>query len=339
MVLDLLGVGSNASVYLVRDQEKGQTRALKILDARSESQIKRLLIEAEVQSTLRHENVVEVYEVIETRDYLGLVMEFIDGPTLKELLRRDLHFDEIDNLGQGILRGVRAAHRHRTIHRDLKPSNILLQRTERGLIPKVTDFGLAKVLRPRPVGHGITNTGQLMGSPPYMSPEQIRNARDVDTRADVFSLGSVLYRMCTGKRPFHADDVIQLMVTIAAGEYTPPLDVVPDLPKRMARAIEGALVVDLEERTQNVDHLLALWLDRPIAPSAMKTVKLPHTPRPKPPNIVADLDRVGPDGIASIDSLETEPADVGHAPGRARIFGFALIGVAFVLAAGALALF
>jgi len=298
--------------------------------------------EADIQISLRHENVVEVYEVVDSTDHLGLVMEFIDGPTLSQVLsQRKLTFEEIDNLGQGILRGVRAAHRHNTIHRDLKPSNILLQRTEKGLVPKVSDFGLAKIARRgSPGGNSITKSGQVMGSPPFMSPEQIRDSKTVDARTDVFSLGAVLYRMCTGQRPFNADDVIELFVSISTGVYTPPRDLVPDIPDRMLQAIEGSLVVERDERIQNVDHLLAVWLDRPIAPSAMKTVKHPTQERPVPPEVVRDLDKVGAGQLISVESMEQGPLPrTPQVPGKAWLFGLTLIAIGVGTAVVALALF
>ena len=311
VVLDLLGRGSNASVYLVRDGRDGSTRALKLLDYMSEARIRRLMVEGELQVALRHPNVVEVYETLSEGDHLGLVMEFIDGPTLAEMLaRRSLTVEESDRLAQGILRGVRAVHRRGAIHRDLKPSNILLQRTESGLVPKVADFGLAKALRQDDFRGSITQSGQMMGSPPYMSPEQIRASKHVDARADVFSLGIILYQMATGERPFQREDVLELFACISEGVYTPPRERVPELPDRMVSAIHGALMADVDARIQSTEELLDVWLARTEGPA--------DTCAPYDPD--EDMDA----------SLEAEP-DLPP-PARVWIIGAGLIGLAVVVA-------
>ena len=306
---------------MVRDQHDGCTRALKLLDNMSDVQVRRLMVEAGIQIDLRHRNVVEVYAVLSEGEHLGLVMEYVDGPTLTSVLqRRRLTFDELDSLAQGILRGVRAAHRRGSIHRDLKPSNILLQRTEKGLVPKVTDFGLAKVLVNRQRGRSITQSGQMMGSPPYMSPEQIRNSKKVDARADVFSLGVILYQMATGDRPFHREDIIELFACISSGTYAPAQDVVPELPLRMASAIDGALLVDIGARIQSVEEFLDIWLDRT---------------RDRRSAVPDSTDR----HAALVQSIEEDAEPFPLSPyGPAWMVGLGFLGVAFFLLAMALML-
>ncbi len=210
-----------------------------------------------MQATLRHPNVVSVIDVVEIGTQSALVMEYVDGTTLEDLLVRDPPSPALAlELGRGIVAGVAAAHRAGFVHRDLKPANVLLARCDGGWLPKVTDFGLAKLLD---TDDGIqsTRSGMVMGTPCYMSPEQIRSPNAVDHRADVFSLGCILYELATGTVAFPGDDVLEIFTRIAAGRYVPPLERVPDLHPGFAAAIEGALRTDRGERTPDCDALLA----------------------------------------------------------------------------------
>jgi hypothetical protein len=261
-----IGGGGIGDVYRVRHQQLGSAHALKMLRRTSKDEHRRLLREGRAQSALRHPNVVPVTDVVDVDGAPGLVMELVDGPTLAALLKDGpLPLDEVDRLATQILRGVGAAHAAGVVHRDLKPANVLLQRSDGGWLAKVADFGLARVEGSDP---GVTGGGVPLGTPAYMAPEQIRDARTADERSDVFSLGAVLYELLTGSRAFDAPDVLTTFERIRDGRYEPPEARRPDAPPRMRAAIAAALEVDPERRPPDVPTLLALWAGARPAPGA-----------------------------------------------------------------------
>ena len=260
-VVDVLGTGGMAVVYKVRHTTLGTHHALKVLHAPSRSMRERLLREGRAQAALRHPNIVAVNDVVEVDSSPGLLMEFVEGPTLRRFLQDTLPtWDQVDALARGMLRAVAHAHRAAVVHRDIKPANVLLSIRDRALVPLVTDFGIAKVLQD-PDGQHATATGVAMGTPAYMAPEQFTDARSVDARADVYSLGAVLYEMCTGHMPFPQDDLMAIYVAATAGQVIDPAVHRPDLPPRMARAIRSAMDPDRDARCPTVDALLTLWED------------------------------------------------------------------------------
>ena len=260
VVEGVLGKGGMAVVYRVRHGVLGHAAALKILLVPSPSIRQRLLQEGRVQSNLKHPNVVAVSDVVEVAGAPGLVMEYIDGPPLDRYLESHrLTLDQADSLARGILRGVVAAHAAGTIHRDLKPGNILLAIQDGEIIPKITDFGLAKAMELDGGGNSATRSGLAMGTPAYMAPEQIRSAKSVDERADVFSLGAILYELVTGIRAFPGEDIIDLFSRIGSGSYQPPNQLAPDLPERWVTAIQNSLVPDADKRIRSAAALYEAW--------------------------------------------------------------------------------
>ncbi|MCA9491950.1 MAG: serine/threonine protein kinase, partial [Myxococcales bacterium] len=169
-VQSVLGEGGMAVVYLCRHNQLGTMHALKVLTMSSRTIRERLVQEGRVQALLRHPNVVAVTDIIMLNGAPGLVMEYIEGPSLHDLLGQGpLTFDQIDALAEGILHGVAHAHAQGMVHRDLKPANIMLALDGTTLVPKVTDFGLAKLVEGND-GRAATRTGSTMGTPHYMSP-------------------------------------------------------------------------------------------------------------------------------------------------------------------------
>lgn len=258
-LLTLLGQGGQALVYRVRHRTLGTVHALKIVQHTSSSVRARLLEEGRVQASLRHPNVVNVTDVVEVDGQPGLIMEFVEGPPLNVLLERHrLTLDQVEPLASGLLEGVAYAHRKGFVHRDLKPHNVLCAMQEDGeLVPKILDFGLVKALG-QDSAAGRTRTGQFMGTPHYMAPEQIRNTKGVDKRADVWALGVILYQMVTGVLPFEGEDTFEIFAAITSGRYVPPRQLVP-LPDTVADTIELALRVDQEARADSCERLLRAW--------------------------------------------------------------------------------
>ncbi len=256
----VLGEGGMAVVYKATHIQLGSTHAVKVLKLPTAAIQDRLLQEGRVQAQLRHLNIVSVTDVVDVDGSPGLVMEFIAGAPLSDFLRTHrLNLDQADELARGIIEGVAVAHQAGLIHRDLKPANILLEATGKSLVPKITDFGLAKLLDDGSEGQLHTRSGMSMGTPAYMAPEQIESAKDVDARADVFSLGAILYELVAGQRPFQGGSTLSVLNAVAAGTRRPLQELVPDVPDRVRIAIDGALEPDPDQRIANCDALLDMW--------------------------------------------------------------------------------
>jgi len=271
----VIGSGGTAVVYRVRHQTLGTRHALKVLSITSDVIRERMLTEGRVQATLRHPNVVEVTDVLDVDDAPGLLMEYVEGPSLDKALEKyRINRASAETLFLGIAAAVSEAHEHGLVHRDLKPANVLLSRTSDGFVPKVTDFGLAKVLEEaRGTDEGHTRSGVALGTPAYMAPEQVRDARTVDQSADVFALGCLLYELMTGRRAFPGEDTIAIYNQILDGRYVPPRHYVPDLEDRIDNAIKGAMIVDRTQRIPDMDTLLQVL-------SGQRVWEIPDLPPP-----------------------------------------------------------
>ncbi len=277
VVEERVGAGGMAEVWRIRHVSLGSVHALKVLSYPHPGLRERFLREGQIQVQIRHPNVVAVSDVIEHRGLLGLLMEFVDHVSLQELVDRQgpVPIEQALPLFARILSGVQAAHSAGVLHRDLKPANILMARSPEGLVPKITDFGIAKVVR-EGIPVGATREGSMMGTPGYMAPEQALNARSVDQRADVFALGAILYTMLVGAPPFdlESEDIFQ---NVMDGNY-PPLDqMVPSVPPHVAAAVHGALNPDPAARLPTARALAeALYPDQP---ELLALVVAPETPR------------------------------------------------------------
>ena len=313
-----------AIVYKVKHTQLGTLHALKVLNTPSAQVRDRMLREGRVQGSLRHPNIVPVTDLVEISGSPGLVMEFVDGPTLESLLERYRPtLDQADALATAILEGVAHALRKGFIHRDLKPANVLLANSATGLVPKVTDFGLAKMMgNEEPDGLHHTRSGMIMGTPSYMAPEQIRDSKHVDERADVFSLGVMLYELVSGKKPFVGDDIVKLYTAITSGTFRPIHELVPNIPERMERAITGALAIDRTQRIQDCDRLLAIWrgdqsmrrasTDAELAKAAQSNTAVPDLPEPFFPEASGDAEREITFHDGGGPSAETSPNTRDH---------------------------
>ena len=256
-VRELVGTGGVASVYRVRHTHLQSDHALKVLSLRGSALRRRLIDEGRSQAGLKHPNVLTVTDAFEEEGRLCLVMEYVYGPSLWAFMQ-DYRptLDEALEIFKGMLRGVDAAHRHGLVHRDLKPGNVLLQPTDMGVVPKVADFGLVKIIE-RQSGARITRGGDYLGTPQYMAPEQIRSAKDVDHRADLFSLGCILYELVTGSRAFEGGSTHKTFELIAKGIYEPPRELVPSLPDHVCETIRRCLL-PREERISDCAKVMAL---------------------------------------------------------------------------------
>jgi TolB-like protein len=246
--------------------------ALKVMKpnlASTASARERFRREAQAAAGIEHEHIVTIYQVDEDRGVPYLAMQLLQGESLQSRLERlgRLPLDEVLRIGREVAGGLAAAHERGLVHRDIKPSNIWLESVQigdRGGKVKILDFGL--VWTPGNDGR-LTESGAILGTPGYIAPEQARGA-GFDPRCDLFSLGCVLYQMCTGKIPFEGSDVLATLVSLALDQPQEPRAVNPEVPAALSDFIMQLLGKDPGQRPSSVravaESLAALENDRPI---------------------------------------------------------------------------
>ncbi len=249
----VIGEGGMGVVYRGTDSVRDRTVAIKTLHGNlmGDADIRRRFArEARVMTGWSHPNVVAAFDCIEQRDLQAVVLEFVDGPTLEEHLDRwggPMPDDELLAVFRGVLDAMQAAHDRGIVHRDLKPQNILLASVGESLVPKVMDFGIAKVLE----GTAYTMTGALLGTCRYMSPEQVQSPRKIDRRSDVYSLGVTLFRAVTGRCPFESENHYELMMAHVNQPPPPPSTYRSGLSPELEVLILEALAKDPDARPQS----------------------------------------------------------------------------------------
>ncbi|TNE89438.1 MAG: serine/threonine protein kinase, partial [Deltaproteobacteria bacterium] len=254
-----IGRGGMARVYRVRHVTLDTLHALKVLTLSGEELRERLVREGKVQARLDHPNVVPVRDILDLPQGPGLLMDYIEGESLDTwLMHHDPDDAERERLFVAIARGVGFAHAQGVVHRDLKPGNVMMQERHGEWVPRVADFGLAKLLVDDEGDMLQSRTGRPMGTPAYMAPEQVRSAKHVDARADVFALGCILYELFCGHRAFLGGDSLEVFNRITQGRFRPPRETVEGLEPRIEAAIVGALAVHVDDRIPDCDTLLAV---------------------------------------------------------------------------------
>jgi eukaryotic-like serine/threonine-protein kinase len=263
-VLEQIGAGGMGQVYRARDTRLDRHVALKVIrpsELAGRDGLERFKREARAISRLNHPHICALYDIGEQDGEAFLVMEYVRGETLASRLERGaLRIDEAVRYAAQIAEALDGAHRSGVVHRDLKPSNIMLARN--GV--KLLDFGLAKLREldadraatPTTVSLGLSEDGLILGSLPYMAPEQLEG-KSVDARADLFALGAVLYEMVTGHAPFQGSSKASLIVAILSQEPVPPTTHQPLIPALLDRTIRRCLAKAPDERWQSASDLAA----------------------------------------------------------------------------------
>lgn len=219
--------------------------------------------EARAAALLKSKHVVAVHDYGIEGEVPFIVMELLDGEDLDQRLRRlgGIPLHEGVRIIAEVGKALHKAHSAGLVHRDLKPSNIFLTRTDEGEIVKVVDFGVAKLPSVIAGDNTPTEVDEFLGSPVYMSPEQVRSARDVDARADLWSIGVIIYRVLTGKVPFEGKTPGDLLVKVCTDPHLPPSRHHPGLPPKLDSFIDRALAKDPEDRFQSASELVAAFAE------------------------------------------------------------------------------
>ncbi len=259
-----VGKGGMSWVFRGHDGQTGKTVAVKILLPHlvEEKRVRaRFEDEGRYQGRLHHPNIVQVYDVFSDGTVCAIVMEWIVGEDLRDLLKRlrqSIPLTEIWHLMSAILDAMSHAHGHSLIHRDLKPSNILLHEEGLRMVPKVADFGIAKAIDEQ--DDGLTRTGASLGTLKYMAPEQFLDSKHVDQRADIYSLGVLLFLLLTGRLPFRGDSQVVLYKQMHEGPPS-PRSLNPDISEFLESVLLRCLSTMPEQRyasCEELAHALAL---------------------------------------------------------------------------------
>lgn len=278
-IVSELGRGSMGVVYQGFDPVIGRTVAIKTMlleglaSAEFEEYKARFQREAQAAGVLSHPNIVTVYDFGEDNGVLYLAMEFLEGKSIQQLVEKHtvMPIETIIPLYEQICSALDHAHQNRIVHRDVKPANIMI--LDSGLV-KVTDFGIAKVM-----SMGMTQAGQVLGTPNYMSPEQVKG-RQIDGRSDIFSLGVILYELITGERPFGGQNITTVIYKIINENPISPRELDSTIHPGLCYVISKALAKSPEERYQACRELaddLRNYknLGGMAAPSATVVIKVP----------------------------------------------------------------
>ncbi len=254
-IVRLLGKGGMGEVYEARHTLIGRTCAIKVLspdENMTEELLARMVREARAASMLGHPNIVQIYDFrMDSSGRFFMAMELLEGRSLADLMSEHHTFTSkiAASITLQILSALAAAHAKGVVHRDLKPDNIFLATDSTGNAKvKLLDFGISKFTSKVAGDMRLTQTGAVLGTPYYMSPEQAEGRKDLDTRSDLWSCGTILYEMVTGRVPFYGESYNQVMAAILMKPYTPPRCIAADLEPGFERIIMKAMEKDPENR-------------------------------------------------------------------------------------------
>jgi serine/threonine-protein kinase len=310
-IVGRIGHGTMGDVYRARDTALNRDVAIKTIADEmggDETLRKRFLREAQSAARLNHPNIVTVYDFGQDRGKLYMAMELLEGTDLKQSLikKQIVGLDEKLGVMEQILDGLAFAHANEVIHRDLKPANVFL--LPKGKV-KIVDFGLARL-----AGSDMTRTGMVMGTPHYMSPEQVRGEK-VDARSDVFSLGCIFYEMLAGRKPFDSETIHAVLFKVLQDDPQPIQEAAPYLPAVVMQLVARALRKDPNERFQNAGEFLQQLRQARQAFLTGKGHEVPAEPRPAGTGSRPSVDAAGLTGAAAGSSMRSRTGSTfGSAP-------------------------
>ena len=253
-IIEELGKGGMGKIYRVEDKKIKEEVALKLIKpeiASDRKTIERFTNELKMARKIAHRNVCKMYDFGEEKGTHYITMEYVPGEDLKSLIRRVKRLDTgtAISITKQLCEGLKEAHRLGIIHRDLKPGNIMIDKEGNA---RIMDFGIARSLKEK----GITGAGVTIGTPEYMSPEQVE-AKEVDMRADIYSLGVILYEMLTGRLPFEGDTALSIAVKHKTEAPPDPIELNPQISEDLSRLILKCLEKYKEKRYQSPEELLS----------------------------------------------------------------------------------
>jgi eukaryotic-like serine/threonine-protein kinase len=287
-VLGRIGGGGMADVYLAEDTHLQRRVALKVLHrhfAQDRQFVERFRREAEAAAGLSQPNIVAVYDRGEFEGTYYIAMQYVEGPTLRELIDRGLSIEQAVAIVRQVLEAARYAHRHGIVHRDLKPQNVIVDPEGKAM---VTDFGIA-----RAGVSDITQTGSVMGTPHYLSPEQAQG-QEVTAVSDLYSVGVMLYEALTGRVPFEGESAVAIAMKQVAEVPQRPSSLNPRVPPALDAVVMRALEKDPGQRFQNADAFIAALTQAMREPAGAGT---------------ADFAALPPAYVAPVEEEETPPEE------------------------------
>lgn len=252
-ILELIGRGGMAYVYKAMDTKLNRYVAIKVLReeyTENEQFIKKFDRESQAAAGLTHPNIVSIYDVGVEEDIYFIIMEYVDGITLKQYLNKKGHLDYLEAIDFIVLiaEALSCAHENKIIHRDIKPHNILLTKDN---TPKVADFGIARAI----TSSTVTMTNQTMGSVHYISPEQARGSF-VDERSDLYSLGIMFYELLTGELPFDEESTVTIAIKHIQDKLVPPQELRPEIPNSVNEVVVKLTQKKPDDRYQSMEELI-----------------------------------------------------------------------------------
>jgi serine/threonine-protein kinase len=334
-VIRMIGAGGMGAVYEVEHELTKHRRALKLLHAemaRMPGVVARFLREASAAGRIGSRHIVETFDAgqLETGEPY-IVMEMLKGRPLDALIEKmgKLDYAQAIEILKQACDGVQAAHDAGIVHRDLKPENLFLVESNR-IFVKILDFGISKFDPSRTEGMNLTQEGTALGTPFYMSPEQVRGEANLDPRTDVYALGVVLYECLTGKKPFEAETLPHLAVKIHEGKYAMLKTIRPDAPVGLESIIARALSVDREHRYPTARALKQSLEEIDLGGkfTAGATLLAPATAIDGTPKLVIDESKSA--SRSSADAVSGASLEVTAKKGRGKLFAILAAAVAAI---------